>query len=232
MLFVTKRFACLLALAALVVTAGCDSNDDDGGGPPPPGMPQTFSGTLAGSSMSGALTLTIEDTSVTGTLTLISARGGFMPPLAGNYNANTGAITFSGGGFSFTGTISGGVLSGTWTGPDGSSGTFSAYLHGSSDGDEVRVYCGTYDTAQDDGTLNIVRRGTDLLGMAVEYGEDNATGLRGRVNGRNITVWLMNDGSQTPVATGVFSEDFSTASGSIAASDGNTGTWSVGLCGG
>lgn len=219
-----------VALALTLIWTGCDSNDD--ADPDPTPTVQTFTGTMASGSESGSLSLTIDGTDVTGTYSLADAgnRGGTYPPLTGTYDPDTGTVTMSGGGFSFTGTISGSTFSGTYTNPDGSTGTFTTYLEGSSDEDEVRVYCGTYDTAQDDGTLNLIVRGTDLLGVAVAYGDDDPTGLRGRVNGVDITVWLEEGSEAQPVANGTFAADFSTAQGTIAAADGNTGSWQIGPC--
>jgi len=222
MLLSSIRTTALLLSAILIpLTVGCDSADDD---TDLPAGAATYAGTLAGAQTSGALQVTVEGAEASGSFTVVEgAARSAMPPLAGTYNAGTGALHLEGGGYTFDGTISNGVLSGTWTGPDGTSGSFSAYLGG--EGEEVAVYCGTYEESDDDGTLNIVIRGSALLGVAVNQ-EGRATDFRGTVSGSNVTVFLPENPAAV-VATGTLSGDRSSASGTTT----NGGTWEAALCG-
>ena len=74
--------------------------------------------------------------------TLYLSGGGGIVTATGTYDPATHAITLAGGGYTFTGTVSGGIYSGAYTGPSGVSGAFSS-IAGTHD--TVTAYCGTYD---------------------------------------------------------------------------------------
>lgn len=217
----------LLLLAVLAPLAlGCDSTDETPN--PPPGATGTYVGTLVGSQTSGTLRVSLDGTDATGSFTLVggpSARPG-QSGLTGSYDPETGALHLEGGGYSFHGTISDGVLSGSWTGPGGTFGSFSALLGG--EGTVVDVYCGTFDTAREDGTFNLVRHDATLRGFAVPDG-GSALDLSGSVSGTTLTIWATAAGPGANVATATLSADGSSFSGTVNDPE-NPGTVTASRC--
>jgi hypothetical protein len=140
-----------MALATALAGCGSSAGSNDGGGPTTPSPNTTlFQGTIAGAGgQSGTLSLTIATTltpssigelavsQVTGTVHLT---GGSTTSLSGTYDSSTSTVSATGGGFAFTGTVTGSVLSGKYTAPT-TSGGFSS-LNGTSS--TVTTYCGTY----------------------------------------------------------------------------------------
>ena len=205
--------ACSCSPSSSPSPIGCDSNEDR---PPPVGTAGTYVGTLAGAQTSGVLEVTID-----GATPPAPSRSPGMrrAPRAARQAAPhrllqlTGALHLEGGGYTFTGTLSNGVLSGTWTGPDGTSGSFSALLEG--EGTVVAVYCGTYDTANDNGTFNLVRQDASLRGFAVSSVDGDTIDLSGSVSGNTLTIYATAAGPQANVATATLSADGSTFSGTV-----------------
>ena len=223
-------FSALRALLLLAVLApfalGCDSADETPN--PPPGATGTYVGTLVGAQTSGTLRVSLDGTDATGSFFLVG--GGRARPaqsdLTGTYDPGTGALHLEGGGYTFNGTISNGVLSGTWTGPDGTSGSFSALLGG--EGTVVDVYCGTFDTVREAGTFNLVRHDAALRGFAVPD-NGNALDLSGSVSGNTLTIWATAAGPNANVATATLSADGSTFSGTVNDPE-NPGTVAASRC--
>ena len=208
-----RLLSLLLGLALITpLVAGCDSGSD------PVEGASTYVGTFAGGA-SGAISVTVEGSEATGTFTTTKT----TPELSGSYNASTGALLLSGGGYTFTGILAGAVISGTWTGPNGTGGSFTTTL--SSGAGAVAVYCGTFDGTEDDGTLNVVIRGTSLTGLAVGTDGD-ATELGGSVDGSDVTVWVADAPSEV-VATGVI--EGTSLTGTFSAGS-NAGTWQAAIC--
>ena len=200
----------VLFLLVLMIsfTVGCDSVDDD------PDVMGTYVGTLAGPTTSGTLQISVDGDDASGSLSLVGGGGrSETTPLTGSYNPDTGEIHLQGGGYHFTGTISNGVLTGTWTGPNGTSGTFTAYLEG--EGTVVDVYCGHYNSQNDYGTFNLVRHDANLRGFAVSTPYDNTIDLSGSVSGNNVTIWATDSGPDGNVATGTLTPDGSSFEGTI-----------------
>ncbi len=213
----------LLALTALLVLAGCDPAETasaDG----------TYVGTFVGG-QSGALTVTIDGETATGAVTVASAR--LAASATGSYDPATGAVSLSGSGYTFTGTISGTTLSGTWTGPGGTSGVYTTSVSGSG-ADAVAVYCGSYAGRDDDGgpvegTLNVVIREAALTGFAASTLDGDATAIAGSVSGRDVTVWVEEDPTRTTVATGTLTADGARLDGTFRGSS-DAGTWVASRC--
>ena len=149
-----------LALLTVLLLSACGGNDSAPTTPSPGASTTTFSGTLAGSSgQSGTLTVTVQAqvsasvasilerwlvvplhaqaASATGSVHLT---GGTTQLLTGTYDATTKGLDLSGGSFAFKGSVSTGVLNGTYTGPKSASGVFSTR---STTGGTVTVYCGS-----------------------------------------------------------------------------------------
>lgn len=227
--FVTPSVPRVLLLLALLVpfATGCDSGEED----PPAETAGTYVGTLAGAQTSGVLEVTVEGSDASGSFTLAGAArstsGSVRPPLTGSFNAGTGALQLSGGGYTFTGTLSGGVLSGSWTGPDGTSGTWTALVEG--EGTVVAVYCGVYDTSNDEGTFNLVRQDANLRGFAVSSVDGDTIGLSGTVSGNTLSIYPTENGPQANVATATLSADGTTFTGTVNDPQ-NPGTVSGALC--
>lgn len=218
MLHPLARTGALLVLALLLpLTIGCDSGDPE---PGPPTGGGTYVGTLVGAQTSGALEVTIDGTDAAGSFSIVggsftgageSARTA-QPALAGTYDPDTGALHLEGGGYAFNGTISNGVLTGTWTGPGSASGSFSALLGG--EGAVVDVYCGTFETVREAGTFNLVRHDAALRGFAVPDG-GSALDLSGSVSGNTLSIWATAAGPNANVATATLSADGATFSGTV-----------------
>jgi hypothetical protein len=147
----------VLWLAAILSASACGGSSPGSGGsttPTGPSSSTTFQGSIvSGGGQTGAVTVTIQTivaaasvrplavSSATGSVHFV---GGVTISLSGSYDSTTGAVNVSGSGFAFTGTISGGVLSGTFSGPNDSSGAFSSLNATTS---TVAVYCGRYGPA-------------------------------------------------------------------------------------
>ncbi|MFN8650771.1 MAG: hypothetical protein U0133_02565 [Gemmatimonadales bacterium] len=124
-------------------------------------------------------------------------------------------------GYNFVGTLSGGVISGTFSGPSGESGSFSATL--SSDNASVSLFCGNY-SGTDAGVFSLALT-PDLTGGVIVVPSDNSGGLTGRATptGAANTVQIKPDVAPTTViATGVIAPIGSTGFDTI------SGAWNTG----
>lgn len=249
-----QRSMRVLAVAGLaLVAAACSSSDTTG---PNGSISTTFSGIVAGDSASGnlngAITLTVDGVSLRTTpATPISAfvmasatsydvTGSFKPSgaaaisLTGTYDLSTGALSVSGGGFSFTGTLAGGVLSGTLTTPGGGAGSFSASSTASG---TVYAFCGaavqTGGSSQGGGaTFSLaLNAGTGVAsGVAQGHGggEPPVT-LTGTVSGSAWTVAFTSNQDGPGTASGTFTSTSLTGSYSIPGAP-ESGTISASIC--
>lgn len=158
----------------------------------------------AGMASAGVITLT-------GTVTLAD---GTTATLSGTWNTDTGALSVSGGGFAFSGTIVDGSLSGSFTGPS-ITGFFSLQVGTVADG--LAVYCGTFTgrepddmpsggtgTAPDNGTWNLVV-GPSSVQVLVVSDEGEAVPLTGSRSGSTVTITVPG-GSATGTLAGANSE--------------------------
>jgi hypothetical protein len=228
--------AILAGLAILLVSAcGSDGGGSNGGGGG--GATTTeFVGILSSDDglESGSLAVTVSTatpappapTSValaivtaSGTLTLV---GGTPVALTGSYDDATGALTITGGGYSFTGVYDGSNrLEGTYTGPT----TAGTFVSAQSDG-TTEAFCGSY-AGDDQGLWNFVIDGNDILGEAVSVNSGTSAPLDGSINGNAISILF--PGTQQVLATGTRSG--STVSGTW--DDPNStdqGTWTGAAC--
>ena len=122
--------------------------------------------------------------------------------LAGNFSTSTDSLLVSGGGYSFAGELSGGTLSGEYTGPHGS----GAFTLQPSTGNGVKVYVGAYTSqaGQSDGNFNLVVRAGVITGLAVSSGGTKVP-LNGSVVGDSISVFVPGS-SSVLLAHGSFSD--------------------------
>lgn len=219
-----RRFLTGLAIASVLLTA-CGKDDPAG-----PGQTTTiilvgiFNGSDA--SRSGSVAFTINNTTVTGTLKVVTPAAATIA-LTGTYNTGTRALTASGGGYTFTGTYDGtAVISGTFTGPAASQGTF----RGRTSTANARSICGTFtsQTGSDDGIFNFAIDGTTLSGTATTE-DGTVVVLNGTVSGTGaISIVNPNNPSGAPLATGNITGN--NASGTFNDGGGNQGTWTGSVC--
>ena len=204
------------AAAGLVMAAACG----DAGTGTTGSTTTTITAVVAIDSSSGTLSLTIQSASlsivagpayasqaalatvdVTGTLTLKGA----TTNLTGTYDTGAHTITVSGGGYSFTGSFAGGVLSGTFT-LAGGSGAFS----GQSSGDNVQRICGQFVHTNNPTKKNAV------FDIVVDFTTGTVTGvgvggsgvpseITGTVSGSTISVTFPLDQGGTGSASGTIS---------------------------
>lgn len=242
-----RRLAIAIAIAFVfaggMLVAGLPGCGGKSAEPEPQG-PAQFAGTFAGSSsgtgVSGSLavTLAVSSAPATGTMglraqmaatgTLTLAAGGTVD-LAGTYDDGTGAVTLEGGGWSVSGTRSGGALSGVVTSPAGIVGGFVAAQSGSA---APRVYCGTYASSTPGGPrghFNLVVSGATVSGLAVDEHTGEVVVLQGTLAGSGITIADPNGGS-VAFATGTIDSGPDTCAGTYDDGLGDTGTWSAARC--
>ena len=191
-----------------------------------PKTTSTYAGTFAGSSggtgVSGSMTVDLAGTPA-GTL-LVS---GTSIALTGTYDSASEAVTLSGGGYSFSGTRSGSILSGIFTAPGPITGGFVL-----TSGRSVRVYCGTSASATPGGptgTINLVITGSTIVGLAVKTQTGEVTVLNGTSSGSTVTILNPGDPSST-FATGTLNAGPDTLSGTYDDGAGDTGTWNATRC--
>jgi hypothetical protein len=217
-LYVAALSACLLV--------GCSDDDDDGGG----GGDQTsLAGIVATSdgSTTGSLAVTVESSSLFGIRAAsggdalasvrapVSASGtvilfGVSTDLSGTWDDESGELLLEGGGYTFVGFYDGATISGTWTGPGGTSGTFIAV-----EGDDAAAYCGFWQ--ESGGELGGPFSFTVAGGSA--YGVASVPGL--------FTIPLAGDYIDGIVTFDVPGTSTPWASGSIASNGTTTGTFTI-----
>lgn len=226
----------LIVLAVCLPLFACSStstpaNEDSGVTTTTPGTGTAFRGTLTGKTESGIIDVTmpagaktssvhiladpIPANAVTGTINL---GNGKLVSLAGTYDAATGTVTLEGGGYTLTGKLTGGTLSGTYTGPNGG----GAFALQSTVSGAVAVFCGTY-TGDSSGTWNLVQGGDNTLaGSFTDTAKGQSGILSGKLTGSDI---LLNPQGSTDTAIGKLAGD--SVSGTYGPPGGAPkGTWS------
>lgn len=129
----SRFFLIVLAIFALQGINACGGDDD--------GTNQSYEGTITDSAGTvGNLQLNFNtDSSSNNVQGSFDPRGSSEVALSGSLNA-AGILTASGGGYTFTGATVNGFMTGTLTGPNSSTGAFTA-LNSSS---TVTEYCGVF----------------------------------------------------------------------------------------
>ena len=149
------------------------------------GTTTTFAGAFADSKTSGTFALqTVSSGTATATLSFLGS--GIIAGVSGTYNASTGGLTLSGNNYAFNGSIASGVVSGSFTGPNGT-GNFSAQAPSSS-GVAAKTYCGTYGAEGDYGWFNmVIGAAGNVTGLAVTLLGATSVGFSGTVSGSSLT---------------------------------------------
>jgi hypothetical protein len=140
--------------------------------------------------------------------------GGQTIQLMGTFDTTTGALMITGGGFTFAGTLSNGVINGDCLGPGGIMGTFTVQ---SNSAGTVAVYCGTYG-GQANGTWNLVQGADNTMTGSYTSSEGDSGLITGTRSGNNITLSISGQGTAMGTISG------SSASGTWSVS-GFSGTW-------
>jgi hypothetical protein len=230
-----KMFFVCLAILALV-TGGCkdDSNPAAAGG-----GSTTFTGIMAGTGVSGSISITIptpkraypstaaegDTLVVTGVLKI---NGGATISLTGFLVVETGELSLTGGGYTFDGFLDMGSVTGTFT-YSGGTGYFSAEQGSSS---TVKTYCGSYqDNAPgtESGTFNMIINGTSIVVIVFPDGSggNSFVGEGELIGGTQIVIYNPEVPS-VPAATGTLNTATNTISGTYLGDPG--GTWSGSAC--
>lgn len=183
------RFALLVPIAALTVAvAGCS---DDSAGPGGGSGTTVFVGVLSGSdATSGGLSFTFASAPGSGN---VSATGTLKRSGQANVSltgaANGTAFSATGGGFTLTGTLASGAISGSFTRSGAAGGSF--VVLGSTTANATIAFCGTYSgngsSGPENGTFNLAVGASQIYGTAVDEGGD-ALQFTGTRSGNNVSV--------------------------------------------
>lgn len=135
--------------------------------------------------------------SVSGTITTTS---GSATSVTGTYNTSTNALQLSGGGFTFTGSRSGSSITGTFTGPSGSTGGFSTL---NATAGSVTVYCGTFTSlgGKESGIFNI-QTSSSGTASGTSSTSRGSTALTGTVTGSTLQLTVASGGTMTGAVSG------------------------------
>lgn len=191
-----KLFTALLAiLMAVTFTFTSCKKDEDSPVQPPSSTPTTYVGTIAGATESGAISLVVGTATnsdampinITGILRLVGATDTVF--LTGTLSGDTLLVT--GGGYTFTGILSGNQFTGTYNGPGGS-GSFVA--NASTSTAATRVFCGTYTETPpgtETGTFNMVINANNTISViAVDASDGAQTPFEGTLTGSTISIYV------------------------------------------
>lgn len=238
-----------LTIVVLLGTQACGGGEGGGGGS---ATATTYEGAIAGASettdQTGTLSVDIQAAvaessplsfiirsayaaSLTATGTF-SPAGGSAVTLSGTYNDSTGALSLSGDGYTFTGTITDGVMSGDYENGDADTDIGGGFAGLDSTTDTVTVLCGTFENGTDDsyGTFNIVIASDNTVtGVRINhFRRHEYRALTGTKSGNTLDIEV--DNGRT--GTGTLSDDGNSVTGEFVNGNGETGTFSgsAGAC--
>lgn len=240
-----RSLAGATALACVALSACSKDNTVTG---PAIAASTTYSGLVVNASVTARLAITFPtavasvvgrpamNLDVLGALDNIGAvltlSGGGTVSLTGTYTAPN--LSVSGGGWTFTGTISNGIITGTFTGPSGP-GDFEALS--SPAGSPATVMCGTNAGTDNTGSPTsgtfhlIIGSGVFLIivdnGLVLPQGTYTGTTFDAYTKSLNTT-----SGSSSVTIHGTFNSTSASGSYSVHNSDGTSdaGTWTAGAC--
>lgn len=196
---------------------------------PTPGGTATYQGVFAGGTgENGVLTITVPGATsapplshsatrasfgaaspvvdVTGTLAFV---GGGSVNLTGTFDRSTGALSLTGGAYTFTGTLVNGVLGGNYVAPNGS-GLFATLTSATN---SVLVFCGIYSGIDPNtgvhfnGIWDLTLAGATFVGAGVSLSgdPDPVFTLRGTLQGSTVTLTASKAGGTSMTETGTLS---------------------------
>jgi hypothetical protein len=125
--------------------------------------------------------------------------GGGSISLSGTYTRSTKTLNLSGSGYTFSGTFASGALTGTYTGPNGVTGSFSS--RSAADG-TITLYCGTMRNGA--GVFNLAVSATGAVSGV--FGIDGQFGyISGQVTGTTINITHADASSTGTIQNGTVS---------------------------
>lgn len=236
------KFASLFAALAIFafILGGCKDDSTPAGPGGGGGTATSYVGVMAGTGVSGSITISIptakravaptataaDTTVITGVLKI---NGGATVNLTGFYVATTGEIYLTGGGYTFVGVLDSteGTIAGSFSW-SGGSGFFSCDEGNAAN---VKTFCGQYQDnspGTESGSFNMTLNGNEIL--VIVYPDDE--GGQGFMTygtlsaGNEIAIYDPESGFV--VATGTYNASTNSVAGVYAGDPG--GTWSGTLC--
>lgn len=180
----------LAGLALLTLAAACGG--DDGGPSKNPPAAVAYAGTFASDGSSGTILFSTAPAALHASLEAsLSAPIELVGTMTFSDNSTvdlTGLLDgndlgLAGGDYALVGTLSGGVISGEFTGPNGETGSFSASV--TTNGAQVALYCGTYD-GDDSGVFSLALK-PDRSGGVIVVPSNGDPGQTGRARAKSGT---------------------------------------------
>ncbi|MBX2990378.1 MAG: hypothetical protein KF749_04320 [Bacteroidetes bacterium] len=220
-------FAALFIVAAVI--SGCKKDENNPANNNPDNTPDrrgSYVGTLADQAGGGAVTVNVG---LAKAMDILPVTGVFRPAaggsitLSGTYNTVNDSLYATGGGYTFAGRFSGGQISGTCTGPNGT-GIFTVAV--STTNSPVKVYTGSFSVSNGDhGPFNMLISGATISGVAFIINQNGSFPFAGTVQGLNVTI-VDPARANLVVASGTISGSGTTVSGSTINTSGQAnGTW-------
>jgi hypothetical protein len=204
--------------------------------------PTSYVGVMAGTGVSGTLTINVPaakrpytPTAAPGDTIVITAslkiNGGGTVPLTGFLVTASGEIYLEGGGYVFVGVLADGSVTGTFT-YSGGNGIFKC---DEGDASSIKTYCGRYQDnspGTEAGYFNMTISGSTIF--VVIYPDDaggSAFSTTGSINTSNVISIYNPEVPSMVIATGTLNTSTGAVSGTYLGGGGGTGgTWSGGYC--
>ena len=225
------RMPVILSLASLVLVGACGDDSNDGGGTPTTTV--EYQGVFGSATKAGRLFFGTTTADLRAGMASLSApipMSGTMDftdsgtPVALTGTLDGTALVLAGGGYSFTGTESGGTINGSYTGPE--NGTFTATLV--PDGVAIVQLCGEY-VGSDTGVFSLTIDPSRTGGVII-VPDDGSAGLTGKArakSGTTLGVDVLPDALPSfVIATGNLCESFNSITVTWNDGLGNSGTFS------
>jgi hypothetical protein len=222
---------------AFFALAGCSSKTTAPA--PTPSSSTVFKGTFAAPSQSGSVKITVstgtpappannyKSGAIVAAIATMNLVGGGSFGLSGSYDTGSKNVAVSDGNYTFFGGLTSFGMEGTYSGPGGVNGGWTAQNEATAG--SVTVYCGTFTSntpAGPAGRWNVTISGTAVHGLAVQAGSADIP-LEGTLNGSTIYIVNPANPSGPGLATGTISG--SNMSGTYNTGS-DTGTWSGTIC--
>jgi len=223
---------CAGVVGSALVGAGCGSDASGDDGSSQQGQASAggkYRGVVSGASFTGLLEVDLgeggasstaksRDSGVSGTLSMLT--GGTPIAITGTWDSASGALTLSGGGFTFDGKVDQKGISGTYQSPAGD-GAFTLLAASEA---TISLFCGTFSGAGS-GTWNVAAaEGGGASGAFANADGSSAGTFSGTWSNGKLSL----SGSEV-TASGSLTEQGGTGSWQAGA---NQGTWSGSSCGG